>query len=83
MFREFNTLELTFCVEFLIILLRETLKPHDYHDYFNDYHNYDHECCDDYHDYQRMIIMITVMITMMMTMNAVMITRLYLVSPPG
>ena len=25
MFREFNTLELTFCVEFLIILLRETL----------------------------------------------------------
>ena len=25
MFREFNTLELTFCVEFLIILSRETL----------------------------------------------------------
>ena len=26
MFREFNTLELTFCVEFIITLLREMLK---------------------------------------------------------
>ena len=68
MFREFNTLELTFCAEFIIMLLLEPPSlPHlstsdlpnpDYcDDYHDDYHYNDDyhdylDYCDDYHDYQ-------------------------------
>ena len=61
MFRDLNTLELTFCVELIIMLLLEppslyVLLPHlstyylPNHDYCDDYHD-DYHYNDDYHDY--------------------------------
>ena len=64
MFREFNTLELTFCVEFIIVLLREPTFPpcltphHDSHPSLSHlstsyppYHDYSNDHHDDYHEY--------------------------------
>ena len=75
MFREFNTLELTFCVEFIIMLL---LEPPSLHVLLPNSPSLTSPPLTFPTMITVMIIMMITMITMitvMMTMNAVMITK--------
>ena len=64
MFREFNTLELTFCVEFIIMLLREPTFPPCLTPHHDSHPSLPH------HSTSPLTLptMITIMITMMITM---------------